>query len=149
LPCCACGDIWYVILCEGIASPFIIKKATGYADAAQAAYAYVFVEGLVMIGLWLAYFAIRRPLPAAVMFSRAAWQSGAVIGVITSAMVGLRVMSLYYADNPAYATAVSFLDSAIILFVYALLKRKSDSNVSAGIGMVACAAALIFLQSYI
>lgn len=138
--------IWFVIFAATV-GPLLAKTVTTYADVGQGPYAYVFIEALMMMTLWAAFFAVRRPIPAAVMFSRHSIGCGLAIGCVMAGMVLLNVLAFYYVDNPAYIPAIKFLDSFIILAAYAATGRKSEGNVWSGIGIVACAAALIILKA--
>jgi len=140
--------IWFVIFAATI-GPLIAKSVTLQADIQQGPYAYVFVEALMMMSLWALYFFIRKPIPAAVMFSRHSWQCGMLIGCVMAGMVLLNVLAFYFVDNPAYIPAIKFLDSFLILMVYAATGRKSDGNVWAGLGIVVCAAFLIVLKAQV
>jgi hypothetical protein len=64
-------------------------------------------------------------------------------------MVLLSTYAYYAVDNPAYIPAIKFLDTIIIMGVYALWGRKNNGNLIAGFGVVACAAALIVLKAQI
>ena len=140
--------IWFVIFAATI-GPLIAKSVTLQADIGQGPYAYVFVEALMMMALWAVFFYVRKPIPAAVMFSRHSCVCGLMIGCVMAAMVLLNVLAFYFVDNPAYIPAIKFLDSFLILMVYAATGRKNDGNVWAGLGIVACAAMLIVLKAWI
>lgn len=144
----AVRTIWFVIFAATI-GPILAKTVTGYADIGRGPYAYVFIEALMMMGIWGAVFLIRRPIPASVMFSRHSWRGGMIIGSVAAMMILLSTYAYYAVDNPAYIPAIKFLDTIIIMGVYALWGRKNNGNLVAGFGVVACAAALIVLKAQI
>ena len=140
--------IWFVIF-AATTGPLVAKLVTLEADIGQGPYAYVFVEALMMMTLWSVYFIIRKPIPVSVMFSRHSWTRGMTIGCVMAGMVLLNVLAFYKVDNPAYIPAIKFLDSFIILAVYAMAGKPREGNVWSGLGIVACAAALIILKAQV
>ncbi|MGZ9108474.1 MAG: hypothetical protein ACXW4B_06600 [Micavibrio sp.] len=140
--------IWFVIFAATV-GPILAKTVTGYADIGQGPFAYVFIEALMMVSIWGSVFLIRRPIPASVMFSRQSWRGGMMVGCVSATMVLLSTYAYYAVDNPAYIPAIKFLDTIIIMGVYALWGRKNSGNLLAGFGVVACAAALIVLKAQI
>lgn len=140
--------VWFVIF-AAIVGPPIGKKALNLADNSSGVYAFVFFQALFMLSIWAFYYWLRKPVTSSLMRTPHAWRNGIGIGVLSGLSVILGVFALYYVDNPAYATAVSFLNAIMILGVYSILGRKNDGNIAAGIGMVICAAMLIILKSHI
>lgn len=143
----AAHAVWFVIF-AAIVGPPLGKKILDLGTT-DSIYAYVFFQALFMLMIWSAYYRMRRPIHPSTFFARHAWFNGTGIGLISGFAVMLGCAALYFVDNPAFATAISFLNALMILGVYRLMGRKSDGNVKAGIGMVLCAAALIILKSYI
>ena len=47
-------------------------------------------------------------------------------------------------ENPAYVGTVSLCEPFLILLIYRLLQRKEEAKIADGIGIVACAVALVF-----
>lgn len=140
--------LWFVIFAATI-GPVLAKLVTMQADIAQGPYAYVFVEGLMMLTLWSVFFIVRRPVPVSVMFARETWTRGMMVGCVMAAMVLVNVIAFYHIDNPAYIPAIKFLDTVIILAVYAATRRKAEGNLWAGLGVVFCAAALVVLKAQV
>jgi hypothetical protein len=141
-------DIWFVIF-AAVVGPLLTKLTTFYADMNEARYAYVFFQALMMMVLWLVYLFIRKPVPLDTFFARSTWQRGLIIGVVASGMVLTKFTSFYYVDNPAYIAAIISLDSVIILGAYKFWGRRIEGDVISGLGIVACAAALIVLKAQI
>ncbi len=141
-------DIWFVIFAATV-GPILTKMVTFYADMEQARYAYVCFQALMMMLMWLVYLYIRRPVPLSTFFARATWQKGLFIGVVAAGMILSKFTSYYYVDNPAYIPAMIALDSVIILFFYKMRGRKIEGDILSGLGIVACAAALIILKAQI
>lgn len=144
----AARAMWFVIFAS-IIGPLLAKKITNAVDIEQGLYAYTFVQSLMMIIIWTFFLFIRKPITSKILFSRHSCRYGAVLGCISAVSAIVGVLALYSVDNPAYLSAVGYLNSIIILLAYALTGRKNDGNVVAGIGMVICAAALIILKAQI
>lgn len=141
-------DIWFVIFAATV-GPLLTKMVTFYADMEQARYAYVCFQSMMMMAMWLIYLAIRRPVPFSTFLARATWQYGLLIGFVAAAMILAKFTSYYYVDNPAYIPAMIALDAVIILFFYKIRGIKAQGDVLSGLGIVACAAALIILKAQI
>lgn len=141
-------DIWFVIF-AATAGPILTKLVTFHADMEQARYAYVFFQAAMMMALWLIYLVIRKPVAIETFFARSTWQHGLLIGMFGAGAVLLKFTSYYYVDNPAYIPAIIALDSVIILGVYKLWGKKAEGDIRSGLGIVACAIALIVLKARI
>lgn len=138
--------LWFVFF-ACVAGPIAMKLATREVEIERGPYAMVFTEAAMMMGFWIIYYLWRRPVPAHVFMGFHAIKTGFMVGACSVAMIILNIHAMYGVDNPAYLTAVKFLDSVIIALLYILTKRKDDSDVIAGFGVVGCAAALVILKS--
>jgi hypothetical protein len=143
----AARTAWFVIFAATV-GPLLAKETTNSTDITHGLYGYAFVQALMMILVWSFFFWARKPLTSSILLSHQVWRYGLMIGCVNALSVVLAVVALYHVDNPAYTSAVGFLNSIFILAAYALMGRKNDGNVTAGIGMVACAATLIVLKSF-
>lgn len=144
----AVRSVWFVIFAATV-GPLIGKTATTYATREGGLFAYIFVEALMMMALWLVYLGIRQPIPLRAYVEHGVWMKGLLIGCFSAGMVMLNVAAFYAVDNPAYIPAVKALDSVIILLIYKVSGRKIHGDLVAGLGIVACAAALIVLKAQI
>lgn len=140
--------VWFVIFAATV-GPILTKLVTHYADMKQAIYGYVFFQALMMMVLWLIYLFIRKPVPLDTFFARSTWQRGLVIGMVSAGGILLKFTSLVYVDNPGYIPAIIALDSVIILLAYKAWGWKIEGNIRAGLGIVACAIALIVLKAQV
>ena len=140
--------VWFVIF-AATAGPMLTKMITLYADMTQAVYAYVFFQGLMMMALWLVYLVIRKPVPLDVFFAWETCRKGMLVGLASAAMILTKFTSFYFVDNPAYIPAMIALDSVIILAFYKLTGRRVEGDIVSGLGLVACAAALIILKAQV
>lgn len=140
--------IWFVIFASAV-GPIMAKLVMQHAPLSQAPFAWVFCEALFMLTLWSLYYAVRRPVALSTLISPLSIRTGGYVALIASVMVILNVVAIHYADNPAYLPAIKFLDSIIILGVYKIQGRKETADVRAGMGIVACATALIILKSWV
>jgi hypothetical protein len=139
--------LWFVFFAS-VAGPIAVKLVTQQVDIERGPYAMVFVEGLIMVFFWMVYYAIRRPIPWAILTGFHAIKAGFMVGICSSTMVILNLYAMFGVDNPAYLTAVKFLDSVMIALLYLALRRKDDSDIVAGFGVVGCAAGLVLLKSF-
>ncbi|MDE2029592.1 MAG: hypothetical protein KGI97_03405 [Alphaproteobacteria bacterium] len=142
----ALRTVWFVLFASIVGS-VSTKYITMQADIGQGVYAYVFVEAVIMIAMWLAYYAVKRPVPPRAMFGGAAIKAGFGVGLPAAFAIAATVYAVYNVDNPAYVSAVRYLDSVLILLAYRAMGRPATGRIWAGLGVVACAAALIVLKS--
>lgn len=140
--------LWFTLFAATV-GPILAKTITGYADIGQGPYSYVFCEGIMMITIWGGYYLLRRPIPINVLFSRHSCTSGMIVGCVSAMMVISNITAYYYIDNPAYVPAIRYMDAILILGAYALMGRRSEGNIPAGLGLVACAIALIILRAQV
>lgn len=138
--------IWFVIF-AAVLGPMAGKLVMGQSTFAQGPFAYVFFEALAMLGMWLVYYALRRPVPVAELFSSRAVRGGFTVGVFSSLMVASNAAALGLVDNPGLLPAVKFTDTFLILLYYRISGRREDSDVIAGLGIVVCAVVIIVLKS--
>jgi len=144
----AMRTVWFVIFAS-IVGPSIIKESLDSTDVIHGIYGYPFIQGLMMISLWAAYFHVKKPITSSVLFSRKIWPYSILIGGVNAIAMVVGALGFYRVDNPAYVNALGYLNSFLILLVYAAIGRKNDGNVSAGIGMVVCTAVLIILKAQV
>jgi hypothetical protein len=138
--------IWFVLLASVVGTVFT-KFITQQTDMSSGIFGYVFVESLIMIAMWLVYYAIKRPLSPKTMFGIEAIKSGFAVGSISAFTVATVIYAFYHVDNPAYVNAVRFLNAVIIFFFYRAVGRPNEGRLWAGFGIVACAAALVVLKA--
>ena len=138
--------IWFCIFAASI-GPVITKLSLNEATITQAAYSYIVVQGVIMMILWLIYFAVKRPVSAKEMFSAASAKSGLAVGVLSCAMMILKMQAMVIAENPAYVSILLYTDVLWIIVIYKLIGRKETSNIWAGLGIVASAIMLIVFKS--
>jgi hypothetical protein len=130
-----------------VVGPMAGKLVMGQSTFAQGPFAYVFFEALAMLAMWLVYYALRPPVAASEMLSWRAVRGGFTVGSFSSLMVASNVAALGLVDNPGLLPAVKFTDTFLILLYYRLTSRRENSDVIAGLGIVACAAVIIVLKS--
>ena len=138
--------LWFVIVAS-VAGPILMKLITQQSPVSQGPFAFVFCEALFMVACWVLWYFIRKPVPREVLFSKEAAKGGILVGAISGLMVASNFAAIHFVDNPALVPAVKFTDSIIILMFYRATGRKEDSDLIAGFGIIACAAAIIILKS--
>lgn len=140
--------LWFALFAN-ILGPINAKLVVNNAALEQGPFAFTFVEAWMMIALWLLYWRAAKPITAAAFFKKECWQGGLVVGSVMAAMVMAFMVAFYHVDNPGYISAIKLLDAVVILGAHKLLGKQDGSNVYAGLGIVACAIALIVLKSQI
>lgn len=138
--------LWFVLFANAI-SPIMAKITTRYATVAQGAFGFTFIEALMMIAMWAVWLAAAKPVPVSALIEKQTWQRSLPIGVVTAALVVVFVTSYYYIDNPGYVSAVQLVYAPLIMAAHKWMGKKDDSDVFAGLGIVACAMALIVLKA--
>ncbi|HPQ50713.1 MAG: hypothetical protein KDJ26_00420 [Alphaproteobacteria bacterium] len=138
--------IWLVVIAAAI-GPLIDKLSLGYAPAANAPFAFMFSQGLIMLVFWATFSLIKKPVSRAVFFSPASLKAGLSIGAVATVKMALKFQALIYCDHPALLSVILFTDALWIIFYYRLTGREDHSKIWAGIGLVACAAALVLVKS--
>lgn len=134
-------------LFAAIIGPAFAKLAMGQDDIARAPFAYIFIEAIAMTLMWAGYAAIRKPMPRAEFFSPRMIKSGMLVGAVSSGVVACGLFSVHYAANPAYTTAMRLLAAVFIVIIYRLIRHEDRGDVLAGMGIVACAMALVLLDA--
>jgi hypothetical protein len=138
--------IWFVFV-AAVAWPLVAKLVMGQASPAQGPFAYVFFESLAMVLLWSAYYAFKKPVAWRTLISKKSLKGGFLVGAFSSLMVASNVAAIGLVDNPGLIPAVKFTDTVIILFYYRMISHREKADVISGLGIVACAAAIIILKS--
>lgn len=140
--------IWPLLL-VAVIGPLLAKPALGMAPQPQVVPAYMLVQGLMMLACWLAYGLVKKRHSLALVWARPTALIGLQVGLASALCALCKSHAYIYADNPAYANMLLFTDSVFVLLIYKILGRKNDSNVWAGMGIVAAAALLVLLKSQI
>ncbi|TAL26997.1 MAG: hypothetical protein EPN97_18340 [Alphaproteobacteria bacterium] len=138
--------LWFVLAANAV-SPLMAKITTRYATVAQGAFGFTFAEALMMIAMWVVWLAVARPVSFSSLVEKRTWQRSLPIGIVTAVLVIIFVTSYYYIDNPGYVSAVQLVYAPIIMAAHKWMGKKDDSDVFAGLGIVACAMALIVLKT--
>ena len=100
-----------------------------------------------MVGIWGIFYAIKKPVSGKIFFSRHAITTGFMISLSSGTANVLMNFALMRVEHPAYLSVILLTDSALIYLYYRLTGKKDESNVAAGLGIVACAMALVIVKS--
>lgn len=147
--------IWPLIAAAAV-GPILLKLCLGQAPAGQAPYAFAFVQALIMIGYWSVFNGGRRLLTPAAnkaapfrsrFLTRTALTTALMVSVFSASGVVLKNHAMITVDHPAYLSVLLLCDSLIIALIHRAWGRRDDSDLLAGFGIVACAAALIIVKS--
>lgn len=139
--------IWPVIFAAAV-GPTINKLGLNQAPVAQAAYAFIVVQGAMMIVLWLAYWAVRRPITAHELAKPSNIKAALAIGVFSAIMMVMKMRAVVEADNPAYVSILMYTDALWVIIAYKIMGKRETSNIWAGLGIVASAVLLIIFKSW-
>lgn len=138
--------VWFVILAATI-GPLVEKISMGDTPKAQTPFAFVFIQAVMMLGFWAIYAAFKKPVTRAVFIDKSSWRTGLLISIFTTTALILRFTALQYVSHPALLSVLLFTDAFWIVLVYRIIGRKDNSKIWAGLGIVACAAALVFVKN--
>jgi uncharacterized membrane protein len=139
--------IWFVILAACI-GPIFSKLSMRYAEEHQAAYAYIFIQAIMMIVFLSGVYVIKKPTTKQAMLAKGSIQMGMTIGIAITLAGLFKMRAIQYVDNPGLASVVIFTDVLIVMGVYKMMGKKEDSNVWAGLGIVACAILVILVRNF-
>ena len=140
--------VWFVIAAFAV-SPIIAMLAIQHAPIQQGAWSFVFFEALFMLMLWAVYIRIKKPIKVSSLISIQNFKFGIISGIIMALMVTTYIYGLYHTENPGYILALISLEAAFVSFINHLRKKKDDSDIWAGLGVVACVIVLIILKTQI
>lgn len=138
--------IAFVIFAASL-GPILQKLTLEQGITGQAVYGYVFIQALMMLSCWCVYYAIKRPVPLSVLFAPLSLKTGAMIGLFSASSLVLKSFAYLTVEHPAFIPIILFTDSIWVLLIYRLMGRKDDSDIWAGLGIVACAAGLVLVKS--
>lgn len=139
--------IWFVLF-AAIIGPLMYKAVTKYVTIEQGPFAFVLFESFVMVSIWCVFYAVKKPIPASVLFSRESLRGGAMVGAAMCAVSLSKFSAMHYVDNPGLVPAVKYLDAIIIMAYYRSIGKVEKADVVAGLGIVGCAAVIILARSF-
>ena len=139
--------IWFVLF-AAIIGPLLYKLVTRYVTLEQGPFAFVLFEAFIMVTVWTVFFAVRKPIPATVLFSKESLRAGAMVGAAMSLLSLSKFAAMHTVDNPGLVPAVKYLDAIIVMAYYRMIGKVERADVVAGLGIVGCAAAIIILKSF-
>lgn len=138
--------IWFVLF-AAVIGPLLYKMVTRHVSIEQGPFAFVWFEAMVMVGVWTIFWAVKRPVPASVLFSKESLKGGAVVGAAMCLVSLSKFAAMHSVDNPGLVPAVKYLDAIIVMAYYRAIGKVEKADVAAGLGIVACAAAIVILKS--
>lgn len=139
--------LWFVMLASAM-DPIAAKLILGSAGAAkQTPFAYVFIEAIFMLGFWGIFALVRRPFAARLLRDPIVVKAALLIGILNATRLVIQNHAYMDVENPAYLRVLMFTDALWVIIIYKLVGRKEKANVWAGLGIVASAAALVFLKA--
>ena len=143
--------LWFVMALNALA-PLVRKLTLEVAQApAEAPFALPFVEALAMLSFYGLFALARRDAPMAALRDPAArrtvWRAGLALGVVLAASNVCNNFGMLRTDHPAYVTVVVHAGVLLVILAHRLLGVRDESDVHAGLGIVAAAAALVVLKS--
>lgn len=138
--------IWFVLF-AAVIGPLMYKMVTQHTTIEQGPFAFVLFESFVMVSIWSVFYAVKKPIPASVLFSKESLRGGAMVGAAMCVVSLSKFAAMHYVDNPGLVPAVKYLDAIIVVAYYHAIGKTESADVVAGLGIVACAAVIILARS--
>ncbi len=138
--------IWFVLFAATV-GPLMYKMVTKYVSIEQGPFAFVMFEAFIMVSVWSVFYAVKKPIPTAVLFSRESLKGGVMVGAAMCLVSLTKFAAMHYVDNPGLVPAVKYLDAIIVMAYYRAIGKTEKADVVAGLGIVACATIIIILRS--
>lgn len=138
--------IWFVLF-AAIIGPLMYKAVTKYVSIEQGPFAFVLFESFIMVSIWSIYYAVKKPIAKEILFSRESLRGGAMVGAAMCLVSLSKFAAMHSVDNPGLVPAVKYLDAIIIMVYYRAIGKTEKADVVAGLGIVGCAAVIIFARS--
>lgn len=139
--------VWFVLFAAAI-GPLVEKISMGDTPSIKAPFAMAFVQAVMMLGFWVVFAVIKRPITRDVFILPTSWKTGLMISIFMTVVLCARFAALQYVEHPAFLSVILFTDALWILLYYRITGRKDDSKIWAGLGIVGCAAALVLVKSF-
>lgn len=139
--------IWFVLF-AAVVGPLMYKTVTKHTTIEQGPFAFVMFEAFIMVAVWSVFYAVKKPVPASVLFSRESLKGGAMVGAAMSVVSLSKFAAMHYVDNPGLVPAVKYLDAIIVMAYYRAIGKVEKADVAAGLGIVGCAVVIIILRSF-
>lgn len=145
--------LWPVIMAACL-GPIVSKMALAHAGGtevpfAQAPFAYVCVQSIIMTGFLLGYQLVKRPVSKTVILSRNVIRTGFILAVLTGIAILLKMKALQLVDNPGFVSLVVFTDALWVILIYRLIGKRETANIWAGLGIVASACAILLIKMFL
>lgn len=141
-------QLWFPIVAACI-GPILSKLSMNYAGEVQAPFAYTCIQAAMMIGCFGIFQMVRKPVSRSTLMAGAVIRPAILMAVISSIMIVLKMKAIQLVDNPAFVSMVVFTDALWVLLVYRLIGKKEHANIWAGLGIVACAVAVLLLKTFL
>ncbi len=138
--------IWFVLF-AAVVGPLMYKMVTQHTTIEQGPFAFVMFEAFVMVSVWSVFYTVKKPIPASVLFSKESLKGGAMVGAAMCLVSLSKFAAMHYVDNPGLVPAVKYLDAIIIMAYYRAIGKTEKADVTAGLGIVGCAATIVLLKS--
>lgn len=138
--------IWFVLF-AAVIGPLMYKMVTQHTTIEQGPFAFVLFEAFVMVSIWSVFYAVKKPIPTSVLFSKESLRGGVMVGAAMCLVSLTKFAAMYYVDNPGLVPAVKYLDAIIVVAYYRAIGKTESADVIAGLGIVFCAAVIIIAKS--
>lgn len=139
--------LWFVLFAVAV-GPILDTLSVKSDDIKTAPYAFMLVQGLLMMLMWMLYNLKAKVFVYKDMLTPSAIKAGLSIGAIAALSMILRTNAYAMVENPAYLTVLLFTDALWVILIYKIIGRKEESDIFAGLGIVFCALALILIKSF-
>ncbi len=138
--------IWFVLFAASV-GPIITKLALIHTTQQQGAPSYIFVQGLITTTMLGIVYSFKKPVSKQEFFSRHSIQTSFIIGFLAVITTFFKISAIQLVDNPGFVSMILFTDALWVILIYKIIGRKEESNIWAGLGIVACAALIVLVKS--
>ncbi len=138
--------IWFILVAASI-GPIITKLGLAHTTQEQGPASYIFIQGLISSMMLGIVYSFKKPVSKQEFFSRNSIQTSFIIGCLSVIITFFKTSAIQLVDNPGFVSMILFTDALWVILIYKIMGRKEESNIWAGLGIVACAALIVLVKS--
>jgi hypothetical protein len=143
--------LWLPILASAL-GPILSKLSFEYTDTiAQGIFSYMFIQSTAVLIGYSLYGLVRggwrNAKPSLMgMVADGAWKPCILASLAIVMSIALKYYGYSLVENPAYVSVLLLTDTVWLLLYHRLYGLKDKTDIASGMGIVACATALILIQ---
>jgi len=136
-----------LVICSGMLN-LIGKGSTEYMPDDSSVLVYIFVQSVIIVAISVWRLGMASAKQVLVFKDNKLLTGVLFLGLSLFVVIGLRMLAIKGAANPAYATSVMLTGPFWVLLFNRLLKHKEEGNIVNGIGIVVSVILLAFLATF-